>query len=261
MLDTRPLPLRADAAIRAAMCTAIPRARSVRLLDLARVYPRPALRARASRARPRSPTRIDRAAGPSNVAKMPSPAMSTSRPRKRATWARTRRSCLVEQFLPGAIPELRRLRRRADDVGEEEGGEHAIGLHVCLNTRQEALDLVEQRFSVTLPGEVVVSGQLDHTRPGNLLSHEARPLPEVLLRAEGDERGHGDRRQNVADVDLAFIRQRAATAPGLAPRMTYEMYQRRSLPSDKRSGATRPSHSFVTVDAQSSSSRPAKRFR
>src|SRR5919204_3812731 len=33
-----------------------------------------------------------------------------------------------EQLAPGAVAELSRLRRRADDVGEENGGEHAVRL-------------------------------------------------------------------------------------------------------------------------------------
>ncbi len=42
---------------------------------------------------------------------------------------------LGEQVLPGAVAEFGRLGSGADDVGEEQGGEHAVGLHLFLNIR------------------------------------------------------------------------------------------------------------------------------
>src|SRR5262245_42552499 len=125
---------------------------------------------------------------------------------------------LGEQVLPGAVAELRGSRGGADDVGEQERCEHAIGLHLLLNACQEALDLVEQRVSIALPGQVVVSGQLDEARSRDALAHEARSLPVVLARAVKHERGNTDRREHVADVDLLVhepdrsVRARACAA-------------------------------------------------
>src|SRR5581483_8469844 len=34
----------------------------------------------------------------------------------------------LDELAPASVPQLDRLRRRADDVGEEDRGEHAVGL-------------------------------------------------------------------------------------------------------------------------------------
>ena len=68
------------------------------------------------------------------MAKKPSPAVSTSLPRKRPSWGANRLVVLLQQLAPGAVAELCGPRRCADDVGEEDGGEHTVRLGLARRT-------------------------------------------------------------------------------------------------------------------------------
>ena len=70
----------------------------------------------------------DRACGPSKRAKKPSPAASSSAPRKRTSSRRIAPWCCASSFPPGSVAELRRPRGRAGDVREENRGEDTLRL-------------------------------------------------------------------------------------------------------------------------------------
>ena len=64
-------------------------------------------------------------AGPSNVASSPSPVVVTSRPPNRSSSARAASKCSREELAPARVAELRRRRRRVDEVREEQRGENS----------------------------------------------------------------------------------------------------------------------------------------
>ena len=72
----------------------------------------------------------------------------------------------LEQLAPAAIAELGRLRRRADDVREQNGGQNGFGLRVLpttriMNSKEEALDLVAEALEIFAGRHVPCPGQLD----------------------------------------------------------------------------------------------------
>ena len=162
-------------------------------------------------------------AGPSNEAKKPSPAVSSSRPRKRASWRAHDGVVPLEQLAPAAVAELGRLCGRADDVGEEDGREHAVGLGgipaaALADSGEEALDLVARAAPDRRERHVPLARQLDEARAGNLVGGVAgRPRSagssSVRWRTSVGTRIVGS---TCADVDLAFICSSALIAPGLA---------------------------------------------
>ena len=138
MLETSTSPGPAWPATRAPMWTAMPGELVAGDLALAGVQagadlepePRDGVRSSACA------QRIARA-GPSKVARKPSPAVSTSRPRKRASCAPDRRVVRLEQLAPAPVAELARALGRADDVGEEHRREHAVRLGRLAHAGQE----------------------------------------------------------------------------------------------------------------------------
>jgi hypothetical protein len=109
-----------------------------------------------------------------------------------------------EEVPPAAIAEARGLLRRADDVREQHGGEHPVGLGAVPHAREELLDLVEDRVGVLPPGHVVLARQLDVPRPRDPPGHVAAALDleGAVADAVQDEGRHADRRQDVPDVHL-----------------------------------------------------------
>ena len=80
-----------------------------------------------------TPSRIARAhwiafPGESKVARNPSPVVLTSRPLNIWSWWRTRSWCSSSSSRQWASPEALRSPGGSDDVGEEHGGEQALGL-------------------------------------------------------------------------------------------------------------------------------------
>jgi len=82
----------------------------------------------------------------------------------------------VEQRLPLRIPELGGTPGRVDDVGEENGDEHALRLRRLLQTAYELLCLAEDELvrvrpgvAVNQPRDVLPDGPADPAR--NVLSH------------------------------------------------------------------------------------------
>ena len=126
----------------------------------------------------------------------------------------------LEEVAPAAIPEGGGLLRGADDVGEEDGGEHPVGLGAVPDAGQELLDLVEDRVRVVRPGQVIDAGQLDEPGSRDLLGHVAAAADRErpIAGAVEDERRHADRWQHVADVDLGVhLEQRQRRRLGSRP--------------------------------------------
>ncbi len=146
-------------------------------------------------------------AGPSKVAKKPSPAVSISRPRNARELRAHEAVVALDEIVPLAVAELDRLLRRADDVGEEHRREHAVDLRLLPSSLgPDAVQELRDRFDDLVgvdPGRVVDPGQLDQLRAGNALSEVATVARwDPLVDAVNEPRGHANRRQHVADVDL-----------------------------------------------------------
>ena len=110
----------------------------------------------------------------------------------------------VQEPAPSLVADLRSCLRRADDVGEEDGHEHAVGHLGGRDAGDELLDEVEDGVGIG-PDEVVVSGQLDEAGTGDLLRHPPRPRdvdPQVVTPVD-DQGRDGDARQDAAHVDAA----------------------------------------------------------
>ena len=79
----------------------------------------------------------------------------------------------VEQLAPAPVAELGRQLRRADQIREEHGREHAVRLGAVPDAGHELLDLVEHRVLVADPRQVVVARQLDVLRAVDALGEIA----------------------------------------------------------------------------------------
>ena len=117
-------------------------------------------------------------AGPSNVAKKPSPVTLTSAPPKRASWCRTTRLWSARSRCHRASPSSAASLRRPDDVGEHHGREHPAWIEHRSNARHEILDLGNDRVLIARPDEVVGAGQLDVLRTRDVLG-EVPPVRDA----------------------------------------------------------------------------------
>jgi len=74
----------------------------------------------------------------------------------------------LDEVAPACVSQLGHLLRRADDVGEEDGGEHPVKVSLlCTYTGEEALDLPDDRVAIGCPSEVVMTWQADESRAPN----------------------------------------------------------------------------------------------
>ncbi len=80
-----------------------------------------------------------------------------------------------------------------DDVGEEDGGQHAVGLGHLPGAGQEFLDLVDDLIAVQ-KRHVVIAGQFDQPRVGNAFGEVASLFDEreAIPGPVDDERRHTD---------------------------------------------------------------------
>src|SRR5512133_3067365 len=110
---------------------------------------------------------------------------------------------LLEQIAPAAIAKLTCSIRRADDVGEQDRGEHSIRGDGLSDARQEFLDLVQDVVAVD-EGKVVLSRELHVTRAFDVAREPARVLDgaDLVADAMDDERRGCDRRDDVPNIDL-----------------------------------------------------------
>src|SRR5262249_19147868 len=126
----------------------------------------------------------------------------------------------LEELAPLAVAEPCGEGGRADDVGEEQGGEDAVRLRRGADTGQELLHLTKQGIRFTSPRQGVRARELDQLRARDVLGQGLRlfarrnrslagpppgggTVPKACVPAVEDERLRADRRQHVPDVDLA----------------------------------------------------------
>ena len=160
VLETRTSRGPASAEIRAPMWTASPAMSS----GWTSISPRGARR--GSRARARGRRRGSRPrSGPPGPGRRTWPGSRRRRldlvARRTARADAGARSVLAEQRLPAGVAELGRPLRRADDVGEQDGRQHAMRLRRRADAGDEGLDLGDDRVLVAGPDQVVGARQLD----------------------------------------------------------------------------------------------------
>jgi hypothetical protein len=146
--------------------------------------------------------------------------------------------------------------RRSDDVGDQRASTRSGS--TLSRTRRGIADLVQQRLPS--PPMAVVVPAADHLRPGcaPMNRDPSRQVSCARWRTSVGTLTVGRMSRTSISVFISLI---ALAAPGLAPRRTYDVYQRTASGSRRTSGATRPSQSLVAADAQSSSSRRRRRWR
>ena len=99
-------------------------------------------RLNARRASMMAPAQRTARAGPSKVARNPSPSVLISRPRKRPISPRTILSCWSRSARQRAIAHLLGAAGGIDDVREQDRGQHPVGLALGVRAGEELLDLV-----------------------------------------------------------------------------------------------------------------------
>ena len=114
-----------------------------------------------------------------------------------------RRLMLSKQVTPAAVAEPRGALGRADDVGEEDRRQYAIGVPDRAHAGEELLDLVEHRILVADPRQMIRAGELDELRTGNATGDPATflDLRLEIIRTVEDKGRHVDGRQHSANVD------------------------------------------------------------
>ncbi len=144
----------------------------------------------------------------------------------------------VQQLPPAPVSYPAGPLGRADDVGEQDGGQHPVRRGGPTDPSQKLLDVVESEFG-RLPVERHVGPwKLDQLRAGDVLGQVASMLDgdELNVPAVEDERWRLDQRQDGACVDLEQGAQKAWTARGLAAVRWNFAYQRRNRSSPARLG-------------------------
>ena len=126
LTSTSPAP--ASEAIRDATCTAIPRGFSPEpALHLARVDAGPDVEPERPEGVPDLDGTADRAGRPVERGQEAVPGGVELLPGEASERTADRRVVLVEQGSPARVPEILDPLGRADEIGEEDGGQHAVG--------------------------------------------------------------------------------------------------------------------------------------
>ena len=169
---------------------------------------------------------------------------------------------LGQELTPAAVAQLGQLHRRADDVGEQNGGQHAIGLDlVPLATlpqaAEEALCMAADLLRADPPA-VIVTRKPDEARAKHVLCD----VPPSLDR--DDPVSHGmqgvgaliDERTWRTSMSL-FMAKSAAAAPGLELVSTHLRHQGFALSSPAMLGEYRVSHSSSHASVPNRSDAPS----
>ena len=112
----------------------------------------------------------------------------------------------IEQVMPTAIAERGGFLGRADDVGKENGSEHPVDLDWRPRTGQKLLDGIGDLHGIVADEwYVIFSRKLDIARAGNVLGEITSTLDVDghVFGSMDDKRRHPDRREDIADIDLA----------------------------------------------------------
>ena len=97
-------------------------------------------------------------------------------------------------------------------VDEHHGGDHSVGLGLRPRSRHQLLDLGHDRLYVTDPRQVIRAGQLDVTRPRNVLGHVpgVRDVHRHLAGSVEDHDRNTDRRQQRSHIHVEHHPQQRA---------------------------------------------------
>jgi hypothetical protein len=112
----------------------------------------------------------------------------------------------VQKIVPAPIPQSGDLFSCPDNVGEQNGRENPVGLHLLTRSREELLGLAENHIGIAEPREVIGVWQTDEPRLGYPISH-VLAVPELygpILRTMEDQRWNPNRRQDVPNVNFGI---------------------------------------------------------
>ena len=174
----------------------------------------------------------DRAGRPVERGQEPVPGGVELLAREASELAANRRVVLVEEGSPARVPEILHPLGRADEIGEEDGGQHAVGSAHGTRPGEELLDLVEDLVGVD-GHEVVVACELDVARARDLLGDVA-PLLDLHVEISGavqHERRAADAREQLTDVRLRVHQDQVARAGRAQPRAAAPLEPGRSAAS------------------------------
>lgn len=124
----------------------------------------------------------------------------------------------LEELAPAPIAEGGRALRRAHDVHEEHGRQHAVRLGRVARADEELLDLPEHGLGVAEPGQMVLAGELNVACGGNVPT-EVTPLLDTNEPVAGwwMTRAGTVMADRMARTSIsAAIRKRSIAAAGLA---------------------------------------------
>ena len=118
---------------------------------------------------------------------------------------------------PRPIPDPGRLVGGADDIGEQDGREHAFGPRVRMAAGEEAFDLVREQLPTVGPGEMA-GRDLHGGRVRDVLGHVSRTAHvdggRRALRSVDHERGNADRRQHLPHIRHAVLQRLGRSRAG-----------------------------------------------
>ena len=120
----------------------------------------------------------------------------------------------LEQVAPLAVAHLRHLLGRADQIGEQHGCEHAVGLGHGVRAGEEPLDRMQHRACLARERERVGSRELDVLGAHDPFREGADLGGDDAVAPVDHERRHADGIQHAAKVDVV----EAAEAPRRVPR-------------------------------------------
>ena len=106
---------------------------------------------------------------------------------------------------PAAVAYRRRVFRRTNDIGEQDGSEYPVGLRTMTDSGEELLDLVNEPVEVPGGEQVVPLLRFDVSGSGNVRGEIAAVLHGHIAIADAmqNEGRYADNRKHVPDVDLA----------------------------------------------------------
>src|SRR5438477_4338981 len=112
----------------------------------------------------------------------------------------------LQEIPPALVAHRRGPVGRAHDIGEKNRRQDAIRFSHMALPGEKFLNLVEDRFGISRPGQMVRAGEFDELRLWNPLGHvTARAhVGRQVAGCVQDQRWHPNRGQNVPDVDLVI---------------------------------------------------------
>ena len=136
---------------------------------------------------------------------------------------------LFEKLQPAAITPIHDRLGRADNVGEEHRGEHAVGLTGRLDSGQQFLDFVDNRVPSLRPPGMIHARHFDKARTRDVFGEKAAfgELHITIPGAVHDERRHPNTRQHFTDIDrrVHFQERKRSTGACAATMISHQLSQ------------------------------------